>query len=201
MSYVPCWKQLTRAGESEKGFSSWQVSERKASQDGRYLRERLLKMADGRCLRGRFLKVVGVSERKASQDGRCLGGRLLKIADQNLDLQYMQALVNTPAQPVEHMVVIRMFHCYRLTLNDIQDILEQETDILESEIVIIPNEGVHSDADSGEEDEVDLSRLSRNQLLSSAESSVRKIVDGELLKISIGVPEDISEDDEHFEVV
>ncbi|KAG8265930.1 hypothetical protein J6590_082754 [Homalodisca vitripennis] len=89
----------------------------------------------------------------------------------------------------------------RLTLNDIQDILEQETDILESKIVIIPNEGVHSDADSGEEDEVDLSRLSRNQLLSSAESSVRKIVDGELLKISIGVPEDISEDDEHFEVV
>ncbi|KAG8275211.1 hypothetical protein J6590_102320 [Homalodisca vitripennis] len=58
-----------------------------------------------------------------------------------------------------------------------------------------------ADADSGEEDEVDLSRLSRNQLLSSAESSVRKIVDGELLKISIGVPEDISEDDEHFEVV
>ncbi|KAG8299756.1 hypothetical protein J6590_093247 [Homalodisca vitripennis] len=94
-----------------------------------------------------------------------------------------------------------MAYYEKLTLNDIQDISEQETDILESEIVIIPNEGVHSDADSGEEDEVDLSRLSRNQLLSSAESSVRKIVDGELVKISTGIPEDISEDDKYFEVV
>lgn len=84
--------------------------------------------------------------------------------------------------------------CFSLTLNEIQDILELEADVLESEVVIIPNEGANSDADSGEEGEVDLSRLSRNQLLSRAEATVRKVVDGEIQTITVDVHDDSVED-------
>lgn len=54
--------------------------------------------------------------------------------------------------------------CFRLGLNEIADILAEEEGVLEDFIAIISSHKVESDVDSGEEDEVDLNRLSRNQL-------------------------------------
>lgn len=77
-------------------------------------------------------------------------------------------------------LLLSVFYCYRLTLNDIQDLLEDANDVLDSEIVILPKYELGSDEDSGSEDEVDINHISRNQLLSSAEAYICHNVDGEV---------------------
>ncbi|XP_046686951.1 uncharacterized protein LOC124372589 isoform X2 [Homalodisca vitripennis] len=69
----------------------------------------------------------------------------------------------------------------RLTLDDISNALLEDDDVLTGCITIIPS-GTQSDEDSGEEDDNNLDRLPRNILLSHAEATVKRLVDGEIVK-------------------
>ncbi|XP_039281885.1 piggyBac transposable element-derived protein 3-like [Nilaparvata lugens] len=63
-----------------------------------------------------------------------------------------------------------------LSLFEIEEILAQD-DFLDAHITLIPPEDILSEGDSGEEDEVDIDRLSKKQLLSHAEASMRRVTE------------------------
>ncbi|XP_039279512.1 uncharacterized protein LOC120350399 [Nilaparvata lugens] len=65
----------------------------------------------------------------------------------------------------------------RLSLFKIEEILAQDDDILDALITLIPPEDILSEGDSGEEDEVDIDHLSKKQLLSHAEASMRRVTE------------------------
>lgn len=77
---------------------------------------------------------------------------------------------------------------YRLTVDEIVAILEEEDKFLDAEIVLEPPENAAlSDEDSGPEDvEGDISRLTGNQLRGTAELRVRKIISDGVVEVNIG---------------
>lgn len=74
-----------------------------------------------------------------------------------------------------------------MTINEIVAILDDENFYLDSEIAIQPPDNVDiSDGDSGGEEEGDIDRLSGNQLLAHGEAHVTQILNGEIVKSTIG---------------
>lgn len=71
---------------------------------------------------------------------------------------------------------------YRYSVDEILNLVEADNSVISANIYLAPPTNCfNSDEDSGDEDEADINRLTKNQLLSNAEASITYIQDNEVI--------------------
>ncbi|KAG8326419.1 hypothetical protein J6590_042238 [Homalodisca vitripennis] len=79
------------------------------------------------------------------------------------------------------------------SLDEILNLIESDSHVLSARVYINPPTNVNdSDEDSGEEDEVDLNRLTRHQLLADAEERVTLVNENEVTSEVISIIEAVT---------